>query len=614
MKIFKNLTLSVLITLIMLTTSVGYYGGTGAGVNTEVARTISVLMDSSLIDNKPVNAQDLRDAIHSLFYWGDSIYPNGKAFINYDSADSSRSVIIDFAKGDTIDFLAEAEFNQIGLDTIYSISVDDTVRVSSDMIFDTLSVHYLKFNGDEHNTTAAISTNVTDISGNTSNITQNATNISSNVTNISGNTSNISQNATNISSNVTNISGNTSNITQNATNISSNVTNISGNTSNISQNASDITSTVSSLSLGQSFSTLTSSYTGSAVTSIAVTALPVDIPDNTKLCIIAKDDATRNIITLNGNHALSATTLTIDSYAVNANSGSGVQIIDESLQSQITQNDDNINLKVSKNDVINQINISTEGIDIQADNLRIGADTYFETGHDPSEKSRVFRQISTIDPTGMFAGDVWYKTNLGNQLWVYDGADWIQGYTQISGGHITTGTISANRITTLGDITATGTITGGTLSGSTISGGTITGATIQTNATTGQRVIMSGTTIDFKDEDNLSHTLSGYPNILDCSTNFYAPALLTEDINVQTGVSGISFSGGSNNPLKLAKVSETDRTLKLTNTYSGDANIDIDGDVKGKTVTSGSYKIGSTTIIPSTVTGGIQTGCLNIPI
>lgn len=49
----------------------------------------------------------------------------------------------------------------------------------------------------------------------------------------------------------------------------------------------------------------------------------------------------------------------------------------EAILGQITVNADNINLRVSKNDVINQINISSEGIRIAGDNLSVDANTTF---------------------------------------------------------------------------------------------------------------------------------------------------------------------------------------------------------------------------------------------
>lgn len=91
------------------------------------------------------------------------------------------------------------------------------------------------------------STILTDISGNTTSISTNATGIATNVTDIAGNASNITQNATDITAAVSDIAGNTSNITQNATDITAAVSDIAGNTSNITQNATDITSAVSDI-------------------------------------------------------------------------------------------------------------------------------------------------------------------------------------------------------------------------------------------------------------------------------------------------------------------------------------------------------------------------------
>lgn len=54
--------------------------------------------------------------------------------------------------------------------------------------------------------------------------------------------------------------------------------------------------------------------------------------------------------------------------------------ITNSSQSQITQLSDTINLKVSKNDVINQINLSTDGVLIAGNKVQITGQTYIEDG------------------------------------------------------------------------------------------------------------------------------------------------------------------------------------------------------------------------------------------
>jgi len=87
-------------------------------------------------------------------------------------------------------------------------------------------------------------------------------------------------------------------------------------------------------------------------------------------------------------------------------------------EAAIDVNANNINLKVSKNDVINQINISTEGININASRLTIGSATTFLSGYDPTTKI----------PAGGAANDVNSYT------------------TTINGGKITTNTITLSHL------------------------------------------------------------------------------------------------------------------------------------------------------------------------
>lgn len=83
--------------------------------------------------------------------------------------------------------------------------------------------------------------------------------------------------------------------------------------------------------------------------------------------------------------------------------------------SQITQLIDNINLRVSKNDIINQINISTEGILLDGKKIRITGDTYIENG---------------VIKTAQIADAAITNAKIGN----------------IDAGKITAGTISSDRI------------------------------------------------------------------------------------------------------------------------------------------------------------------------
>jgi len=62
--------------------------------------------------------------------------------------------------------------------------------------------------------------------------------------------------------------------------------------------------------------------------------------------------------------------------------------------------------------------------------------------------------VSATEPTErddgslLQAGDVWKNTSENDLLYTYDGADWIRSFTQIDGGDIVTGTVTANEIDT----------------------------------------------------------------------------------------------------------------------------------------------------------------------
>ncbi len=61
-------------------------------------------------------------------------------------------------------------------------------------------------------------------------------------------------------------------------------------------------------------------------------------------------------------------------------------------------------------------------------------------------KNKVFRQ-TTAPITGMLTGDFWLDTDNGDKPYTYNGTSWIESYTEISGGHITTGTIDCSVVT-----------------------------------------------------------------------------------------------------------------------------------------------------------------------
>lgn len=209
-----------------------------------------------------------------------------------------------------------------------------------------------------------------------------------------------------------------------------------------------------------------------------------------------------NITALDGEVTTNTGNITVNANAITLEVTNRTNA-DSTLQGQITVNAGNITLKVSKNDVINQINISTEGIDIQADNISISGATTFSAGYDPTDKV----------PDGGAAADV------------------NAGVTTINGGKITTNTIEANTLTSStmtartitlsgvssilkgnysagvsgwqirGDgnaefntVTVRGNIQAG--AGSSISAGYITGGTI-----TAQTIILSGASSILKSSD-----------------------------------------------------------------------------------------------------------------
>jgi len=117
--------------------------------------------------------------------------------------------------------------------------------------------------------------------------------------------------------------------------------------------------------------------------------------------------------------------------------------VEQGLQSQITQNAGNITLKVSKDEVISQINLSSEVITISASKLNL-------SGY------ATFTSLSTA------------------------------GQTTINAGNVSTGTISADRIASR-SITASK-IALGTLTADQIASNTITAAEIATGAITADKI------------------------------------------------------------------------------------------------------------------------------
>lgn len=131
------------------------------------------------------------------------------------------------------------------------------------------------------------------------------------------------------------------------------------------------------------------------------------------------------------------------------------------LRSEISQTKDQINLKVDKNDVINQINISKEGITIAGNRINISGNTTFTATQSTAQNAYytatgASATANSANSTANAANTT--ANNLSNGL--------IRGTTTINGGCISTGTIDASKVTVT-NLKAES-ITSGTLSAVTI--------------------------------------------------------------------------------------------------------------------------------------------------
>jgi phage minor structural protein len=143
---------------------------------------------------------------------------------------------------------------------------------------------------------------------------------------------------------------------------------------------------------------------------------------------------------------------------------------DLATNSQITQLSDNINLRVEKDNIINAVNISDEGIQIYGNKLHITASTYIDNAVIKSA------MIDTLDAAKITTGTLNADRIAGRSI---DASKLKAGTITASSGVI--GSIDANKITT-GTISsariASGSITADKLSATAINGKTITGADI----------------------------------------------------------------------------------------------------------------------------------------
>lgn len=190
---------------------------------------------------------------------------------------------------------------------------------------------------------------------------------------------------------------------------------------------------------------------GARTTWPLVGTLGVALADDEVLWVEDKRGDTYQV-TVDGAHSSSATELVTDSVNVTRAFVDGFLRLPETRSyAGITTLEGQITLKVEYDEIIASINLSSEGIKIDADNIQISGATTFDTGYDPSEKAKVSRQASA--PSTPNTGDLWYDTDDAT-LWRYTGAVWeavasddlawrhASDFTKIDGGDIYTGSVT----------------------------------------------------------------------------------------------------------------------------------------------------------------------------
>lgn len=203
---------------------------------------------------------------------------------------------------------------------------------------------------------------------------------------------------------------------------------------------------------------------GPGLTSLPITdAITIDLLDNQVITVQNRAGDSQDF-TVDGDQSITgaSTTITVNSVTnlVYFDAGDSVFEAGGLASARITINSDEIDLRVSFNNVINSINISTEGIRIQGSRITIDGNVNFSNGYDPSDGRTVIRSDTapTVRPSGdpLVTGDEWIETDAGDRIRVWNGSGWQATETNINGGRITTGTIDADLVTVSsngGDVT-----------------------------------------------------------------------------------------------------------------------------------------------------------------
>lgn len=277
--------------------------------------------------------------------------------------------------------------------------------------------------------------------------------------------------------------------------------------------------------------------------------------------------------------------------------------------SQITQLSDTINLKVSKNDVINQINISTDGVLISGNKVQITGQTYIEDG----VIGRA--QIANLAVgTAQIADAAITDAKIGN----------------LSATKITTGTLNASDVNIVN------------LNANNISTGELTGINIRAatfyGTSTSGNMQLNGNDLKFETATNsFKMSYDGINNI----NSLYGGRRIdffSEGINVSAGSantgnyrnSGIR-AVGSNSYVDLYGASSTSQyTLRVLGESSGsgginvplgrfyinaNSGIELDSsqiDIKGTVQMNGKNITGAGNLVGTTATGGWPITMINI--
>ncbi|WAA10845.1 phage tail protein [Fervidibacillus albus] len=236
-------------------------------------------------------------------------------------------------------------------------------------------------------TSNVLSQKVNQNTGDISTLYQSTNSLGSRITDAEGNISSLTQTLSGLQSQVMDNANHISTVTQTASSLDSRLTDAEGNISFLQQTSSNLTSRVSDAEdnisvlqqTSESFATRISNAEGN-ISSLTQTinGIQTRVADNEEniSTLTQLSDALQSRITdAEGNISnLTQTATGLQSTVSN------VQNEISEVNSQITQLSNDINLRVKKDDVINQINLSTEGILIDGAKVHINGETTIDNG------------------------------------------------------------------------------------------------------------------------------------------------------------------------------------------------------------------------------------------